>query len=110
MQGGEIEQSGTPQELYQKPRTRFVASFLGEMNWVGGVGVRPECMRLSRDCTAERRGVIEHATFLGSYRHLTIRLESGEVLTAQTAASVAFSAGETVHVSWDPSDELRFPI
>src|SRR5437868_2571032 len=34
MQHGEIEQIGTPQELYQKPRSRFVASFLGEMNWV----------------------------------------------------------------------------
>ena len=30
-------------------------------------------------------------------------------VTAQTAANAAFNAGETVHVSWDPTDELRFP-
>src|SRR6185295_9772747 len=60
MRGGEIEQSGTPQELYQKPRTRFVASFLGEMNWIEGVGIRPECVRLS--CEEGRPGTITHTT------------------------------------------------
>jgi ABC-type Fe3+/spermidine/putrescine transport system ATPase subunit len=110
MRGGEIEQSGTPQELYQKPRTRFVASFLGEMNWVDGVGIRPECVRVSSDAGFNGRpGRIEHTTFLGPHRHLAIRLESGEAVTAQTAASAASNIGETVHVSWDPADELRFP-
>jgi spermidine/putrescine transport system ATP-binding protein len=111
MQGGEIEQAGTPQELYQKPRTRFVASFLGEMNWVDGAGIRPECVRVSGDTVSNGRrpGRIMHTTFLGPHRNLTIQLESGEVVTAQTAAAVAFNAGEIVQVSWDPADELRFP-
>lgn len=110
MRGGEIEQTGTPEELYQKPRTRFVASFLGEMNWVEGVGIRPECLRVSGDPLSNGRpGRIAHATFLGPYRHLTIQLESGEVVIAQTAAAAAFHAGENVQVSWDPADELRFP-
>jgi ABC-type Fe3+/spermidine/putrescine transport system ATPase subunit len=110
MRGGEIEQSGTPQELYQKPRTRFVASFLGEMNWVEGVGIRPECVLLSVAAVSNgRRGVVEHATFLGPHRHLTIRLQSGEAVTAQTGANAAFATGDPVHVSWDPADELRFP-
>src|SRR5580704_18543673 len=99
MRGGEIEQAGTPQELYQKPRTRFVASFLGEMNWVDGIGIRPECVRVSLNAVSNgRRGVIEHTTFLGPYRHLTIELESSEIVTAQTAAAAAFHAGETVQV------------
>lgn len=110
MRGGEIEQTGTPQELYQKPRTRFVASFLGEMNWVGGVGVRPECLRVSLDGGSNgRRGVIQQTSFLGPHRHLTIQLEGGDVVTAQTVAAAAFRPGETVEVSWDPADELRFP-
>ena len=29
MNAGQIEQSGTPLELYERPRTRFVAGFLG---------------------------------------------------------------------------------
>src|SRR6202049_3074276 len=39
MNGGMVEQVGSPQEIYQRPRTRFVASFLGAMNWIGGGGV-----------------------------------------------------------------------
>ncbi len=117
MHGGEVEQTGTPQELYQKPRTRFVASFLGEINWVDGVGIRPECVRVSRHAASNedgagssaRRGVIEHTTFLGPHQHLMIQLQGGGALTAQTAASAAFADGEAVLVSWEPADELRFP-
>jgi len=110
MRGGEIEQFGTPEELYRKPRTRFVASFLGEMNWVDGVGIRPENLRLVSDRGSNaHRGVIEHTTFMGPHRHLAIRLESGEVVTAQIGAAAGFPSGEAVQVSWDPADELRFP-
>src|SRR5450432_2761778 len=57
MNAGEIEQTGTPQELYQGPRSPFVASFLGVMNWVDGVGIRPECVVLTRDPgSSPRRG------------------------------------------------------
>ena len=56
-----------------------------------------------------RPGRIAHTTFLGPYRHLAIQLESGEVVTAQTAAAATFHAAENVQVSWDPADELRFP-
>jgi len=110
MHDGEIEQAGTPEELYQQPRTRFVASFLGEMNWVDGVGIRPECLCVARDSgpNGRRSGRIAYTTFLGPHRHLTIQLQSGEVVTAQTAAAVDLNAGEAVQVSWDPADELRF--
>jgi spermidine/putrescine transport system ATP-binding protein len=32
MNGGRIEQDGTPEELYHQPRSRFVADFIGETN------------------------------------------------------------------------------
>jgi ABC-type Fe3+/spermidine/putrescine transport system ATPase subunit len=109
MRGGEIEQSGTSQELYRKPRTRFVASFLGEMNWIDDVGIRPECLRVSQDAGLNaRRGRVVHATFLGPHQHIAIQLESGEALIAQMAANAAFANGETVQVYWDPAAELRF--
>ena len=45
MNGGRIEQLGAPAELYERPRTAFVASFLGESNLldghVDGAGSRP---------------------------------------------------------------------
>jgi thiamine transport system ATP-binding protein len=36
MNGGRIEQVGTPQEIYEAPATEFVASFVGENNLLGG--------------------------------------------------------------------------
>jgi spermidine/putrescine transport system ATP-binding protein len=36
MNGGRIEQLGTPSELYEKPRTAFVARFLGASNLLPG--------------------------------------------------------------------------
>jgi ABC-type Fe3+/spermidine/putrescine transport system ATPase subunit len=33
---GRLEQVGTPQEMYDAPRTAFVASFLGKINWIAG--------------------------------------------------------------------------
>ncbi|MGF6313441.1 putative spermidine/putrescine transport system ATP-binding protein [Bradyrhizobium sp. i1.8.4] len=36
MSGGRIAQLGTPDELYFRPRTRFVAEFIGESNLISG--------------------------------------------------------------------------
>lgn len=36
MNNGKIEQIGTPQEIYQRPATRFVADFIGAANFVEG--------------------------------------------------------------------------
>ena len=35
MNGGRVEQSGPPQEMYEEPATLFVADFLGVSNLVG---------------------------------------------------------------------------
>jgi spermidine/putrescine transport system ATP-binding protein len=36
MNAGEIEQMGSPDDLYENPRTTFVANFLGQSNLIGG--------------------------------------------------------------------------
>jgi len=36
MNNGNIEQTGTPEELYEHPKTKFVANFLGETNILEG--------------------------------------------------------------------------
>lgn len=41
LNGGRLEQVGPPEEIYRRPRTAFVASFLGRINWIAG--------QLSRD-------------------------------------------------------------
>lgn len=113
MNQGRIEQVGTPEELYLRPKTRFVAGFLGSLNWMGGVGVRPEATRLSRQppgngLSSAPATVIE-SVFLGNCLHVRARLATGEVLTAEVPReNGAFQPGEVVHLWWRPEDELRF--
>jgi spermidine/putrescine transport system ATP-binding protein len=113
MNRGEVEQCGSPQELYQKPRTKFVASFLGAMNWIAGVGVRPESSRISKAASEARQNgalsaVVTRCVFLGSSIHVEAKLNSGEAVIAQVAPHQIFNEGEAVQISWEPKDELRF--
>jgi len=39
MQAGRIEQEGSSPDLYFRPKTRFVAEFLGKSNWIDGVSL-----------------------------------------------------------------------
>ena len=36
MNGGRIEQIGTPEDIYNRPRSRFVADFVGSANLIAG--------------------------------------------------------------------------
>ncbi|HEU0122783.1 MAG TPA: ABC transporter ATP-binding protein [Bryobacteraceae bacterium] len=111
MNKGKIEQIGTPREIYLTPRTRFVASFLGAVNWVDGAGIRPESTRISRQAPGNGARAVEAevdaSTFLGDCFHVHTRTAKGETVTAQIPHdSEAFANGDRVHVWWDRSDEL----
>lgn len=112
MHDGRIEQEGTPQELYLRPKTKYAASFLGEVNWLRGMAVRPEAIRLSREAPAAQsnilRGVVEKSVFLGNLMQIQTRLATGETLLAEVSrSSASFEIGEQVHVWWNPADELN---
>jgi ABC-type Fe3+/spermidine/putrescine transport system ATPase subunit len=113
MNSGALEQVGTPQEIYQRPRTRFVASFLGSMNWIDGIGVRPEAIRVSRSAppgVVSRRGTVTRCTFLGSFIQAEVQLEDGAWMLSQMPVDGgAFADGEPVHVFWNLTDEIRVP-
>ena len=112
MNAGAVEQTGTPQEVYRRPKTRFVASFLGAMNWISGCGLRPEALRFSRISGPDSRPcIVVSTTFLGPVMHVEARLPNGETCIAQisTNGEPPFAQGEAVHVSWHSSDELTFP-
>jgi spermidine/putrescine transport system ATP-binding protein len=46
MNAGKIEQLGTPSDLYERPQTAFVASFLGISNLLPGTVAGPDAVRL----------------------------------------------------------------
>ncbi|KJY82802.1 phosphonate ABC transporter ATP-binding protein [Vibrio galatheae] len=47
MNHGVIEQIGTPQEIYQQPATRFVAQFVGSMNFIAASAVSDTQLRIA---------------------------------------------------------------
>lgn len=110
MNKGKIEQTGTPREIYQAPATRFVAGFLGAVNWVRGVGVRPESTRISRNGgqSGAMAARVEASVFLGDCFDVQTRTEEGDIVTARVPhTEEPFAAGERVHVWWREADELR---
>src|SRR5579871_550430 len=69
MNQGLVEQFGTPEDVYLRPTTRFVAGFLGSVNWVNEFGVRPESTVISRNCREgqqDRKGIVTRSVFLGN--------------------------------------------
>ena len=114
MNKGVVEQVGTPQELYRHPKSRFVAEFLGDVNWLRGAGVRPEAVRVSREAPIEAdhttTAIVQRATFLGNCVHLEATLANGVGCVAELPQhNCDFAAGEEVHVWWHTRDEFRVP-
>jgi ABC-type Fe3+/spermidine/putrescine transport system ATPase subunit len=119
MNHGRVEQVGTPEEVYLRPATRFVAGFLGAMNWINGVGLRPETTRLARETGSlngypARPATITRTVFLGNCIHIAARLETGEEAVAEVSREEAllnngaYRVGEPIHIWWRHDDEMRF--
>jgi ABC-type Fe3+/spermidine/putrescine transport system ATPase subunit len=115
MNAGRIEQIGTPQELYRNPQSRFVAEFLGDVNWIGGAAVRPESLQVSHARPAGRPAALEGAitgiTYLGNCVNIDIRLDGDAHCTAQVGSTRhRYQVGDVVHVWWEPEDQLPILI
>jgi len=104
MNAGTLEQVGTPREIYAQPRSRFVADFLGEMNWIDGIGVRPEAVTIT---TQGRRAFVTGVTYLGSFCRIEMKLESGEILAAQAPPDTSYTTGQVVCFTWNREDEIH---
>ena len=113
MNAGRVEQVGTPEDIYLRPRTRFVAGFLGLVNWIGETGLRPEATRIGRPGertgSCRRAAVVSGTVFLGNCVHVLAKLESGEETVAEVPRELAqFQKGDAVEICWHPADEMRF--
>jgi len=112
MNAGRIEQVGSPKEVYLHPRSRFAADFLGAVNWIAGIGIRPEATRITHAAEGEVRsypGVVENSTFLGDRIQVLVHLANGEQAVAQVSRnSSVFQPGDAVYLCWNAADEMRF--
>lgn len=73
MNGGVLEQLGTPNNIYDNPRTKFVASFIGESNIIEGIVKKKEngLLRIAAECgnvTTKDIGLSENETLYVSVR------------------------------------------
>lgn len=110
MKAGRLVQVGTPEKLYREPDSAFVAEFLGDVNWMGAVGIRPEHLRLNSDGSPDwnsKEGRVDRLTFLGNRLVVDTRLTDGLQCRLEVAPSEHdLQVGQTVRVSWRKTDEL----
>ena len=109
MNAGRIEQVGAPAEIYERPATRFVAEFIGRMNFfargASTIAIRPERARLSIDEPRggfARRGTVRQVLYLGATLEYRLELENGERATVEApndAALPRHAAGSNVWFS-----------
>jgi len=133
---GEIEQVGTPLELYERPVSRFVAGFLGSppMNFIpvrleagridlrngqslahatassgdAELGIRPEDLRIvAGDAPAPVRGEVSLIEPLGADTLITVKGPTGRLIV-RVIGSSPLRLGEGVGLTWDPQDHHLF--
>ncbi len=125
MDAGLIAQAGTPQQLYELPRSEFVAGFMGEAMLFSAevradgtvqlgplrfsprhtvasgavkVAVRPEAWRLTPDGAGEPGlpGRVAKCAYLGSFLELTIDTELGHLFVVSAEVDRPWSAGDAL--------------
>jgi len=113
MNRGRVEQIGTPTAIYERPRTRFVADFIGEINLLQdgprACALRPEKIRLVPVGGARLAGTIETANFLGGTTLYRVRAGDGRTLLARETHAGERSPrqpGDEVGLSWNDSDTV----
>lgn len=76
MNKGKFEQVGTPTEVYDNPATKYVASFIGEMNFIEKDGktiaVRPEDVAITSE-PADIQGCVRTIMVLGHYVEVNVQ-------------------------------------
>jgi len=59
MNHGVIEQVGTPQEIYDRPASRFVAEFVGNMNFISSSVISDEQIRIAETLLAKPKDTLK---------------------------------------------------
>jgi ABC-type sugar transport system ATPase subunit len=128
LNAGNIEQVGTPLELYRNPVNTFVAGFIASqrMNFltvsaeatgvslpgnrlltlshtqlakVRTMGVRPEHLRLTDPTMADLSGKISVIEQFGEYALAYVELPSGELITIKIDGAPDLSLHQTIHIA-----------
>lgn len=109
---GKIVQVGTPQEIYQRPSTRFVADFVGSSNLLppelsaklGGEkkwsSLRPEAISICPETEASVSGTIKGIRYLGSTNRVSVAVGDTDISVMTSADMILPAMGQSVGLSW----------
>jgi iron(III) transport system ATP-binding protein len=130
MRQGVIEQIGTPFDLYSRPRTRFVADFIGSANFLPGefdgteirigsyslphtqhitagpstVMIRPEAVQFARGGYEGLPATVRSNAYLGPVSEYTFETAFGEIsATISGDGSTDFQRGDQVQLQLKPA-------
>jgi iron(III) transport system ATP-binding protein len=135
MNEGKVEQLGTPEEVYSRPATRWVAGFLGEIEVLPGTAengtvvcelghlpnrsglsgevevlIRPESVAVGTVEPPDRRSqdaMVVSRSFYGHDQMIELRLPSGRTVRSRRLGFPAWHPGDRVRVWIDgPADVL----
>ncbi|MGW3506608.1 ABC transporter ATP-binding protein [Streptomyces sp. NPDC000994] len=131
---GRVEQVGTPAEIYERPATPFVASFVGSSNLLDGESarrilgtpgthsIRPEKIRVLKESAdadepeqATATGTVAEVVYLGDSTRFLVDLDTGGRLTAlqqnleTSAEDVAAYRGTRVRLAWHRRHAVQVP-
>ncbi|WP_319518394.1 ABC transporter ATP-binding protein [uncultured Martelella sp.] len=119
LRAGNIEQVGSPLELYRSPANLFVAGFIGspKMNFIDGeaaaefgahtIGIRPEHVALSTE-NGKWKGKVVVSEHLGSDTFLHVDVPGLGHITTRTDGEFPVRHGDMVFISPDPERLYRF--
>ncbi|MEP9386675.1 ABC transporter ATP-binding protein [Mesorhizobium sp. KR9-304] len=119
LNAGNVEQVGSPMELYKAPKNLFVAGFIGspKMNLIEGapaakvgaktIGIRPEHLTVSTTAGGWKAtvGVAEH---LGSDTFLHVHSDDVGPLTVRAGGDIGAHHGDTIWLTPDAAKIHRF--
>jgi putative spermidine/putrescine transport system ATP-binding protein len=115
---GKIVQEGTPQDIYERPRTRFVADFVGSANVLspdlsaraGGparwTSLRGEAVALTAPDAGRITGTVRSVRYMGAVNRVTVATPGGDLTATVPAALPLPAQGATVGLTW-PADALH---
>ena len=118
LNGGQIEQVGSPMALYNQPATPFVAGFIGSprMNLFDGklaeamgcrtYGIRPEHVVLGRE--GRWKGRVKYVEHLGADAIVHLDVPGLGALVARTDGDTALQPGAEIWASPQPGKEFRY--
>lgn len=130
---GKIEQIGTPVEVYEKPKSVYVADFLGEANIFKGIVkddicvceeanikiiskfkndtkvnliVRPENVKLSKEKNSDLVGTIYEQIYDGAFTKILIKVNKKIIKAIISGNDKLYKRNDEVYLTWDIEDAI----